>query len=62
MSGSQNPDIMTSVDYKNIMVLIDLCTQRGAFRAAELASVATVYEKLNRIVTAAEGTSAGTQQ
>lgn len=48
MSGTSQ-ESMTLTDYKNIMVLIDLCTQRGAFRAAELASVATVYEKLNRI-------------
>lgn len=37
-------------DMKNVLVLIDLCTQRGAFRGPELASVGQLYEKIGMFV------------
>ena len=46
---------ITITDLKNVMVLIDLCTQRGAFRAPELSSVAALYDKINQFVSSAEG-------
>ena len=47
-------DQITLTDLKNVLVFIDLCTQRGALRAAELSSVASLYEKINKFVQAAE--------
>ena len=35
-------DQITLTDLKNVLVFIDLCTQRGALRAAELSSVASL--------------------
>lgn len=43
-------------DMKNVLVLIDLCTQRGAFRGAELASVGQLYEKIQKFVQQTEPT------
>lgn len=45
-----NTDMITITDLQNMLVLIDLATQRGALRAPELASVATLYEKINKVV------------
>ena len=53
MSDTQNNSI-TLGDLKNVLVFIDLCTQRGALRANELSSVAGLYEKINRFVADAE--------
>ena len=33
-------------DLQNIQLIIDLCTRRGAFKAEELATVGSVYNKL----------------
>lgn len=43
-------------DMKNIIVLIDLCTQRGAFRGPELKSVGQLYEKITKFVEQTEKT------
>lgn len=43
-------------DMKNILVLIDLCTQRGAFRGSELSSVGQLYEKITKFVEQTEKT------
>jgi hypothetical protein len=42
----QTPVQINLQDMKNIIVLIDLCTQRGAFRGAELSSIGQLYEKI----------------
>ena len=41
-------------DLKNVLVLIDLITQRGALRGSELSSVAALYEKINQFVSETE--------
>lgn len=45
-----SPTQISMQDIQNILVLIDLVTQRGAFRGPELASVGALYEKLNKFV------------
>ncbi len=45
---------ITLVDLKNMLVVIDLATQRGALRGPELRSVADLYEKINLFVSATE--------
>lgn len=45
-----SPAQISMQDIQNILVLIDLVTQRGAFRGPELASVGALYEKLNKFV------------
>lgn len=37
-------------DLKNMLVFIDLATQRGALRAPELTSVAALYDRINTFV------------
>jgi hypothetical protein len=44
---SAPPNTITITDLQNMLVLIDLATQRGALRAPELGSVAALYEKIN---------------
>ena len=36
-------------DIQNLMVVIDLATQRGVFKATDLIAIGTLYEKLNTI-------------
>jgi hypothetical protein len=41
-------------DIQNLMVVIDLATQRGLFKAQDLIAIGTLYEKLNKIKEAEE--------
>lgn len=45
---------ITLTDLKNVLVLIDLCSQRGAFRGPELSSVATLHDKISAFLAFAE--------
>jgi hypothetical protein len=36
-------------DIQNLMVVIDLATQRGVFKAQDLVAIGQLYEKLNGI-------------
>jgi hypothetical protein len=49
-----NPTNVTITDLQNILVLIDLAAQRGALRAAELASVGALYDKINKFINEAQ--------
>jgi hypothetical protein len=53
---SPAPVTITVTDLQNMLVLIDLATQRGALRAAELASVAALYEKINAFLKSSNNT------
>lgn len=48
--NQQNNISISLQDMKNILVLIDLCTQRGAFRGSELSSIGQLYEKITGFV------------
>lgn len=52
-----NPPTLTIQDLGNIRSIIDAASQRGAFRAAEMVSVGTVYNKLNDFLNAASQAS-----
>jgi len=55
MDQEPKPEInITITDLKNVLVLIDLITQRGALRGSELKSVAALYEKINQFVSETE--------
>lgn len=56
-SEAQSDIEITLVDLKNVLVLIDLCTQRGAFRGPELSSVASLYDKINNFVAKTDTTA-----
>lgn len=43
---------LTVQDLGNIRAIIDVASQRGAFRAAEMAAVGTVFNKLNDFLNA----------
>lgn len=45
-----NDSSINLTDLKNVLVLIDLATQRGALRGPELSSVAALYEKINQFI------------
>ena len=40
---------LTVNDLSNIINIIDVCSQRGAFKATELKGIGTVYERLTNI-------------
>lgn len=46
---------LTINDLKTIINIVDLATQRGAFRANELKTVGTVYEKVQAFLAQVEG-------
>jgi len=37
-------------DLQNLLIIVDLATQRGAFRGQELSQVGSVFDKLNQFV------------
>lgn len=49
-----SPTNVTIADLQNVLVLIDLTAQRGALRAAELASVGALYDKINKFINEAQ--------
>lgn len=54
-TNSSNEQLhITLTDLKNMLVFIELCTQRGALRSPELVSVGSLYEKINKFVQSAE--------
>lgn len=40
---------LNASDIQNLMVIIDLSTQRGVFKASDLVAVGQLYEKLKTI-------------
>lgn len=60
-SLSEN-NTLTVTDLQNMLVLIDLATQRGALRAAELASVAALYEKINSFIKESSANTSATKE
>lgn len=48
---AQAPEL-TIADLTNLRAVIDVAAQRGAFRAAEMAAVGTVFNKLNSFLEA----------
>jgi len=46
MDDEKKTSSITLTDLENVLVLIDLATQRGALRANELAGVGALYEKI----------------
>ena len=48
---ASDPMALSIGDLKNLSTIIDVATSRGAFRANELASVGTIYNKLQAFLT-----------
>jgi hypothetical protein len=44
------PPALTVSDLRNVRTILDVSTQRGAFRGAELKTIGEVYEKLNNFL------------
>lgn len=42
--------VVTLTDLQNVLVVIDLASNRGAFRGPELAPVGALYDKINRFL------------
>jgi hypothetical protein len=40
---------LNQTDIQNLMAIVDMSTQRGVFKAADLAPVGQLYEKLKRV-------------
>ena len=38
---------LTPTDVRNVLLLLDVCTQRGAFKAQELSQVGAIYDRLS---------------
>jgi hypothetical protein len=52
------PPALTVSDLRNIRTILDIATQRGAFRGPELKTIGEVYDKLNTFLTAVDARSA----
>ena len=53
-TATAQPVAITLNDMKNMVMVLDICTQRGAFRANELTSIGQLFDRLNTFVTDAE--------
>ena len=49
--GQADPMALSIGDLKGLASIIDVASTRGAFKAAELAGVGTLYNKLNTFLT-----------
>jgi hypothetical protein len=38
-------------DIQNLLIVVDLATQRGAFRAAEMSQVGSLFDRVNTFLT-----------
>lgn len=45
------PDSISLNDLQLLLQIVDLATQRGAFRGAELSQVGAIFDKLNAFLT-----------
>lgn len=50
MSTPTQPLSLNIQDIQNLLVVIDLAAQRGAFRAAELSHIGSIFDKINGII------------
>jgi len=63
MTDQTNTDhLITLVDLKNIMTVIDLASTRGAFKAPELQPVGELYNKIDRFIQIANSASESTSE
>jgi len=51
-AGGPIPTELTIIDLQNIRAVIDVASRRGAFQAAEMEAVGTVFNKLNAFLQA----------
>lgn len=49
-------------DLQNLLIVVDLATQRGAFRGPELSQVGALFDKINQFVQSAMPADAAGQQ
>lgn len=60
-SAAQAPEL-TIQDLGNLRAIIDVASQRGAFRAAEMAAVGSAFNKLNDFLNAVAPQPAGQEK
>jgi hypothetical protein len=58
MSEEQKGPELTVTDLQNIRAIIDIAATRGAFKAAEMAAVGAVFNKLDTFLSAVTPASA----
>ena len=46
-AGQEVPESISLVDLQTLLQIVDLASQRGAFRGAELTQVGAIFDKLN---------------
>ena len=51
---AQDPNALSLGDLKNLSTILDVASQRGAFKAAEMANVGFLYNKLTSFLTKIE--------
>jgi hypothetical protein len=55
---AQDPNALSLGDLKNLSTILDVASQRGAFKAAEMANVGFIYNKLTAFLTKIESQGA----
>ncbi len=53
-SEDEQPEGINLADLATLRQVVDIATQRGAFKGGELSQVGTVYDKLNAFLTYVE--------
>ena len=46
-AGQDVPESISLVDLQSLLQIVDLASQRGAFRGAEMTQVGAIFDKLN---------------
>ena len=41
---------LTTTDLRNVLLLLDVCSQRGAFKGQELSQVGAIYDRLSAVL------------
>lgn len=49
--GLEQPESISLQDLQTLLQIVDLSSQRGAFRGAELTQVGVIFDKLNTFLT-----------
>jgi hypothetical protein len=58
-SLDQQPPVLGVQDLQNLLIVVDLASQRGAFRANELSQIGALFDKVNQFVASTQGAQPG---
>jgi len=57
--SEQQPPVLGVQDLQNLLIIVDLASQRGAFRANELSQIGALFDKVNQFIASTQGGQPG---